>query len=391
MDRGWRPRPVARGVVVLCLPAMLFASGCSATPEPAPTFRIGVLAILSGPRALSSGQATVNGANLAVDGIHASGGIDVDGRPHRIELVVRGYADRPDAATAAARALINQEQVHAIVGPQLSEHAIPVARLAEQAGVPMISPMSTNPETTAAKEFAFRVAFLDDFQAEVLARFTAVDLAARRVAVLYDVARPYSRDLAGFFRDAVEREGVSVVAFEDFVYGEDTDFTPQLERIRDARPDVLFLPNYTDVDSIQMRQAREVGVQATFLGGDSWDLNSLSSRPETDGAYTSHQWSRELPLAEAEAFRSAFKERFGEEPRITAAMTFDAVGLLAAAYARAGGSDGDALRAAVADTRQYRGATGTIRYDGSGDPTRNAVISRVQGLTSVVHTVVEPR
>ena len=137
----------ARRLAVCGLGAVVTVFGCRPQGEPPPEFRVGVLATLTGPRAKSSGEATVNGARLAVDAVNAVGGVDVGGVPHRIVLVVRDHADRADAATAAARTLINQERVDALVGPQLSEHAIPVARLAEEAGVPMITPMSTNPET----------------------------------------------------------------------------------------------------------------------------------------------------------------------------------------------------------------------------------------------------
>ena len=371
--------------------AVLALSSCRPQPQSSPEFRIGVLATLSGPRAESSGEATVNGARTAVDEANEAGGIAVGGVPHQIVMVVRDHADRADAATGAARELINQEHVDVLVGPQLSEHAIPVARLAEEAGIPMISPMSTNPETTADKRFAFRVAFLDDFQGQVLARFAREDLKADRVAVLFDITRPYSRSLAEFFRDAVELEGAEVVAFESFLQSGDSDFGPQLRRIREGAPDVLFLPNYTAVDSIQMRQARELGIEATFLGGDSWDLNSLSLLTATDGAYTTRQWSPDLALEEAATFRNKYRERFGGEPRITAAMTYDAVGLLLDALHRAGRTDAEPVRDALASTRGYRGATGLIEYTGSGDPTRAVVISRVQGRSAAVHRVVEPR
>src|SRR4029077_7162607 len=99
------------------------------------------------------------------------GPIELAGRRYRVTLVPRDFDDRADAAATAARALINQERVVALVGPQFSRHAIPVAVLADDARIPMISPMSSNPSTTAGHRYVFRLAFLDDVQGTVLARY----------------------------------------------------------------------------------------------------------------------------------------------------------------------------------------------------------------------------
>lgn len=379
--------------IIAAVLAFTVGSGCAreADTGPPPILRIGLLATLEGPFAESSGRPSVLGAQMAADEINQAGGVDVGGTPHQVEIVVRAYANRPDDAAIQARSLINQEGIHALVGPQLSNHAIPVALVAEQAHLPMISPMSSNPETTAGKRWVFRLAFVDDFQGRVLARFAREDLAATRAAILYDESAPYSRGLARRFTDEFGRLGGTVAAAETFTSDRVDTFVPQLTRIQAADPEVLFLPNDPEVDSIQMREARELGIRAVFLGSDTWDLQSLIGLPWAEGSYVTHQWHFEAPSPSVARFLEAYRERFGGAmPRTTAAMTYDAVRLLADAAHRAGTIDAGPLRDALANTLDYQGATGVISFHGTGDPERSAVVSRLGSQGTTVERVIDP-
>ena len=168
--------------------ALAVLAACSPSPNQPPEIRIGLLALLDGLQRETSGLPSVYGARMAVEEWEEKGGIELDGVKHRIRLLVKPYENRPDSATSEARALINQDRIDALIGPQFSRHAIPVSVVAENASVPMISPMSSSPATTKGKRFVFRMAFLDDFQARVMARFATGELGAERVAVLYDVS-----------------------------------------------------------------------------------------------------------------------------------------------------------------------------------------------------------
>ncbi len=159
-----------------------------------------------------------------------------------MKLIVKAYDDRPDSATSVARALVNQSQIHVLIGPQLSRHAIPVAIVAEDAEIPMVSPMSSSPGTTAGRRFVFRLAALDDVQGRAMGEFAADDLAARRAAVLYDISTDYSRSLAEWFRRAFESGGGKVVAVESFTRDEPLEYRESLDRIAAASPDVLVPP-----------------------------------------------------------------------------------------------------------------------------------------------------
>ncbi len=248
---------------------------------------------------------------------------------------------------------------------------------------PMISPGSTHPETTAGKSFVFRVTFLDLLQGEALARFAAGELGAQKAAVLYDIANAYNRNLAAIFRQAFEAAGGEVVAFEPYTTG-DRDFRDQLRSIRDAGPELLFLPNYAEEIPPQAHQARGLGIDAKLLGSDGWTLIPFADLPQLEGACFSQDWH--LALAEtnpeAQRFISMFRRAYGHDPSDQAALTYDALGLLFHAL-RSAGDDPEEIRQALADIEAYPGVTGAITYRGTGgDPRKPVMIVQVrQGAT----------
>jgi len=366
--------------------SLLLALGaCRASPPP--EIRIGLLATLTGPFAEYSGTPTLNGARLAVQD---AGPFVFGGRTWKVTLVPRDFADRADAAANAARALINQDQVHALVGPQFSRHAIPVAVLADDAHIPMISPMSSNLATTAGHRYVFRLAFLDDVQGEVLARYAGRDLHARSAAVLYDISTAYSRELAERFRAAFTAGGGRIVSFESYTTDQATDFRRQLRRIAAARPDVLLLPNFPDVVKTQVAQIEQAGIRAALLGSDSWDPVSLPPMPPGVDAYVTNQWRPDIPTEAARRFVAHYREVMGVDPRASAAMTYDAVTILLDAIRRSGSLDGDTLRSAIAATAGFAGVTGTITFGGANDPRRAVAISRVRAGALETVRLIEP-
>jgi branched-chain amino acid transport system substrate-binding protein len=360
------------------------ACGGGAPPE----LRVGVLATFAGPFAEVSGIPTREGAQLAVR--EAGDVVDIGERRYRIVLVERGFDDRADAASSAARALINQERVVALIGPQFSRHAIPAAVMAENAGVPMISPMSSNPATTAGKRFVFRLAFLDDVQGPLLARFSRTALHARTGAVLYDVSAAYSRDLAEHFRQAFTAAGGRIAAFESYTTDRQEDVRAQIARIAATRPDVLFLPSFPDALRHQVPLLQQFGVRAHLLGSDSWDPGAPPPLAQGQRAFVMAQWRPDQPGAETARFRTGYRAAFGTEPRTTAAMTYDAMRILLAALRRAGSTDPERLRDAIAATDGYEGAAGVFSFGGRSDPERAAGIAEIVDGRPITVEMVAP-
>ena len=236
------------------------------------TIKVGVVAELTGDIP-AVGASCKNAAEMAVQEINDAGGLDVGGKKYTIELFIEDNAGKADQSASAAQKLITQQNVVAIIGPNASRYAIPASEIAESSKVVLISPWSTNPKTTLnaqtnePKQYVFRAAFIDPFQGRVVAKFALDNLKAKKAAVLYDVASDYNKGIAEFFKQTYEENGGTVVAFETYTTN-DKDFSAQLTKIKDAGPEVIFLPNYYSEVPLQIQQAHRLGITVPFLGSE---------------------------------------------------------------------------------------------------------------------------
>lgn len=350
---------------------------------------IGVLTSLSGDDS-AIGKVTVDAAQMAVDEINASGGLQLQDQTYPVELISGDTGSTPEGAISSAQVLINQEDIVALIGPQYSRYAIPVARLAEQAQIPMISPRSTNPETTAGKQYVFRAIFTDTFQGEAIARFAKEELQAESAAILYDIASPYNRGIAVVFEQIFTELGGNVVASESYTTG-DMEFSEQLQRIRDRNPDVLFLPNYENEIPLQARQARQLGIQATLLGSDAWGSMQDQDWETLEGSYYSDHYTLDSQNPQTQAFVNKFVDRFGYTPPAGAAATYDSFGILFAAMKNQQTYEPQKVRNGIANLGIYRGVTGQIEYRNSGDPIVSIAIQKVEQGQTIFHKEVKPQ
>ncbi len=369
----------------LLLAVLLFLAACSALGGTEPgaqtdgqEIKIGVIAPLTGdiPKV---GESTQNAANMAVDEINNAGGLEIGGTTYQIAIQIEDNEAKAESAVAAATKLVTQDNVIAIVGPQASKQAVPTGQVANDRETPMISPWSTNPDTTRNRPWVFRVAFLDPFQGPVVASFAEGEFGAQTAAVLYDVASDYPKGLAENFRDAFQAQGGQIVAFETFSTG-DTDFSAQLTKIGQANPDVIFTPQYYNEVPLIVQQARELGINVPILGSDSWgtpDLLSLCG-DACDGLFFSTHYAPDIATEVAQGFITAYEERFGEKPDDVAALTYDAFQLLYEAMRQAGEIDKTAIRDQLASIDRFEGVTGIMSFDEQGDPTKCAVIIQIQ-------------
>jgi len=380
-----------RRVVLGLLAAITMATiGCnlSANDPNDVEVRLGILATLSGD-SISVGEATVMGAELALADLEARGGVQLKGQRQPLSLVIEDDQDQVDAMLNAARKLIYQDNVVAVIGPQFSRNAIPAAQLAEAAKVPMITPRATNPEVTRGKTYVFRTTFIDPFQGQVMANFARRDLGAPTAAILFAVASAYNRGIAGVCKQRFEAAGGRVVAYESYTTGT-TDFTPQLTTIRQVQPDVLFLPNYEFEVPLQVAQAQALGLQSTLLGSDSWGSIEPKNRPPLEGFYFSEQFAADADAPDTQTFIERFQQTYNHTPTGVSASTYDAVMLVVQAIQQAGEATPAAIRQGLADIGQFEGVTGTIEYQNTGDPIRSAMILQVQGDKFVFHKQVDP-
>lgn len=373
-----------RKAAVTAFVLLLLASALPGCGGPS-VVKIGVIAEITGSMP-AVGKSCETSARLAVKKINDSGGIEVGGKKYKIELLIEDSASEPKKAAAAARKLIEQDGVLAIVGPNSSSNAVAASDVANSAGVLLIAPWSTNPKTTIdektgkPKKTVYRACFTDYFESEALGLFARDKLNALRAAVLYDDSTDVLKNQAQLFRKSFEANGGQVVAFETFKAGA-PDYSAQLDRIKAAAPDILFLPSYyTDV-ATQVEQARAKGIAATFIGSDAWSTPELIKMggANIEGSYLFNHYSSESPDPLTLKFVEAYKAEYGSVPDDVAALTYDSIGLLAGALANGGGLDRASVLEGMGKVEEYRGATGTMRFGpGSRDPRKSGVIIQIK-------------
>ncbi|MEM8640755.1 MAG: ABC transporter substrate-binding protein [Cyanobacteria bacterium P01_G01_bin.54] len=366
-----------------------FATIWACSPGANQEIVIGAIVPLTGEVSLTSGRPTLKGIELAAQEVNDAGGLIIKGKPYPVILKVADNEDDPNTAAAVATQLINQDDVVALVGIPLSRNAIPVAKVAEEAAIPMISSKSTNPETTAQKQYVFRSTFTDTFQAEVIAKLVKEELQLQRAAVLYDVASEYNKYLAESFQTAFEALGGEIVAFETYVTG-DRLFTAQLETIQAAQPDVLFLPNYPVEVLDQAQQVQELGLDVTLIGADAWTGFGNFSDPSLTGSLYTSDWSEDLDNDQTPIFIAAYRQQYDEAPTSAAALSYDATQLLFQAIRDQENFEPAMIREGLAQIRDYPGVTGSISYGNGGDPRKDAAVLRVEDGQGVFFRLVRP-
>ncbi|MCC6422607.1 MAG: ABC transporter substrate-binding protein [Phycisphaerales bacterium] len=344
---------------------------------------IGEYGSMTGPTA-TFGQSSHEGLMLAIEQINAEGG--VLGR--KIKIISEDDQSKADEAVNAVQKLINRDGVVAIIGEVASKRSLAAGSVCQKYKIPMLSPASTNPEVTKTGDYIFRTCFTDDFQGKVNGQF-ALRRGWKNVAILTDVNNDYSKGLAHFFREVYGKSG-NIVADESYREG-DKDFKAQLTKIKGTNPDAVFLPGYyTDVGLI-LRQARVLGLNVPFFGGDGWDSpDTLTLGDVVNGCFYSNHYSPEDPRPEVQAFLKAYQAKYNKTPDAMATLGYDAARVMADAIKRAGKADPKAIRDALAQTRDFAGASGIITIDAERNAKKPAVILEIRdGKTHLVDTILD--
>jgi len=298
--------------------------------------------------------------------------------------------------------LINQDRVIALVGEVASSRSLAAAPIAQDAGVIMISPSSTNPEVTKKGDFIFRTCFIDPFQGTVMAKFAAQNLGFKRVAILKDVKNDYSVGLAQYFtQEFTGVQGGSITGEQAYSEG-DADFRSQLTALRANNPEAIFVPGYyTEVGSIAI-QARELGITAPLLGGDGWVSDQLLKigGQALEGSYYSNHFALDSPDTSLQNFLARYKAKYNAQSDAIGGLAYDATRLLLDGLSRLHASDPaafEALDAAKADdaaaqkaarkklrdlingVQGFPGVTGAITFDADRNPVKPAVVIKIEG------------
>ncbi|PWU08315.1 MAG: ethanolamine utilization protein EutJ [Verrucomicrobia bacterium] len=363
--------PLVGGVLFMVLGACKKAEDRSNLSH---VIRIGMTLPLSGLEA-SYGQDSLHGAELATEELNARGG--VLGR--KIELVVKDNQSKAGETSIIVRDLISRSHVTALVGEGATGRSLEAAPIAQKNRIPFISSGSTNVKVTKIGDYIFRMCFIDTFQGAVMAKFAYSSLGKRNIAVISDNSKDYSIGLAQSFSKAFIAMGGRIVAQQIYSAG-DKDFSSQLTAIKAAHPDAIFLPSYyTEATSI-INQARELGFDVPFLGGDGWDSAEFLKMggQAVEGVYFVDHFSADNKSPLVQNFVKSYARKYGTAPSALAALAYDSIKLLADAMQRIGETDPMKVRDALAATVDCPAVTGTISFDEDRNPKKAAVIVEVR-------------
>jgi len=348
-------------LLVLTLAVSLFAgcgkddtevSATGGTTDAKGVVKLGMLTPTSGDLA-QYGVAVKNAAEMAIEELNAAGG--------NYELIVYDNEGDPTKSINLFNRLV-EEDIVALIGPVISGTSLVVAELAQEAGIPMLTPTATNADVTVGFDYVFRACYIDPYQGRVVAKFAGENLKAKTAVIFRNISNDYSIGLADAFDTAFTGE---IVADESYT-AEDNDFKAIISNIVSLNPDVIFIPDYYNTVGLIAKQLNEAGVTATLLGGDGWDAIQNDYAAEVEGDFFANHYATSDESPVVQDFIAAYVAKYDEEPNALAALSYDATKVMAAAIVAADSTDGakivEALKATDMDA-----VCGEIKFDENGD------------------------
>lgn len=386
---------VSKVLTALVLVTVLagLAAGCGGGEKKADTIKVGANLEMTGGSA-SYGISSKNAIELAFKEINEKGGIN----GKQLELVVADNKSEAAEATNAMQKLVSQDNVVAVIGPNLSSSVIAASAINNSAKVLDIAPMATNPYVTVdqasgkTKDFNYRTCFIDPFQGTVMAKFATAELGVGNAAVLIDNSSDYAKGLAQFFKENFVKEGGAVTAEESYLQ-KDTDFKATLTKIKATNPDFLYVPGYYQEVGLIVKQARELGMNMPIAGGDGWDSAKM---PEIAGAaalnntYFSSLYSPEDSSDINKNFVAAYEKAYGQKPDVFAALSYDSALLVAEAIKNAGSTEPAKISEAMAKINGFSGVSGSVTFDDKHNPVKSAVILEYKDGAQSLKTKINP-
>ena len=368
-------------------------------PTPSPInqkqFKVGLVAELSG-QFQNIGKSSQQGAEIAINEINAGGGIKIDNTKY---LLVLETKDNKSTVEDTRKAVSDfaQENVSVMIGPNVSLFAVAAADIAEQKKILMISPWSTDPQTTLnssnePKKYVFRAAFLDENQSKALAKFAKNNLKARTASIIYDSTNATLTNQADAFKKDFQNAGGKIIKEIPFTPGL-SSYQKELLGITSSRPDIIYLPAYPTEAATIIKQAKSMKITQPFLGSDAWAgtqiLNLCAS--SCDGVYFSGHFSAAGTSKPNQKFVALYQKKYHTDPDDVAALTYDSVKIASQDIDDTNTFDSDSLVSGLNNFFKYEGATGEIDFTPqSNDPIKSVVFQKIEKAKIVWQTNIQP-
>ena len=354
-------------IAVSCATVIAGLSMISCGGSGSSTIKVGGVAPLSGGVAVY-GVECKNGIDLAIEEINAAGGIN----GKTLEFICEDDEGDPAKSVNAYKKLVTNDGVEYVIGSLTSGCTIALTNLAQNQKILQIAPAATATAVTDAGNYIFRACFIDPFQGRVGGKFAFENLSAKKAAILYDIGNDYSVGLTENFESEFTKLGGSIVSKESYATG-DKDFNAQLTKIKTAKPDVVYLPDYYGTVALIAKQLRAQGIDTPIVGADGWDGLTENAGDEVLNGYYSNHYAEDSDSPAVQKFVGSFKAKYNKSPNSFAALGYDSVYMLKDAILKAGTTDGEKVRAAF-ETTDGDYVTGHITFDEKRNPVKSAVM-----------------
>jgi branched-chain amino acid transport system substrate-binding protein len=314
------------------------------------------------------GKDNENGAKMAIEELNAAG-IKLGGKAVKFELLAEDDGADPKQGTAAAQKLVDAK-VNGVIGHLNSGTTIPASQIYNGAGIPQISPSATNPKyTRQGYAGAFRVVADDVHFGGTLGKYAVETLKGKNIAVIDD-RTAYGQGVAEEFEKAVKAAGGNLVGHE-FTTDKASDFNAILTTLKGKKPDVVFFGGMDAVAGPMLKQMKQLGINAKFMGGDGICTTELA-KLAADGMGEENVYCAEAGGVEGEQkagmekFRADFKTKFNADVQVYAPYVYDAVKVMAQAMVSADSAEPAKYLPKLKEIN-YKGVTGNIAFDEKGD------------------------
>ncbi len=298
-----------------------------------------------------------------------------------IRAVIEDDAGDPQTATTVFEKLINEDNVVAIIGPTLSNAALSSDPIAQENSVPVVAVSNTAAGITDIGDYVFRASLPESAVIPNTVKVTKDKLGYTKVAVMYANDDAFSKSGYDVFKAALQENNVEIVAEETFST-KDTDFSPQLTKIKGLNPDALIVSALAQPASGLLTQAKQLGVTVPVIGGNGFnspDLVRLGGEA-ANGAISGAAYFAAQENPENTAFVAAYNAKYGKNPDQFAAQAYAGTYLLAEAIRNAGSTDRTAIRDALDQLQNVDTVLGTFSFR-NREPEHPPVVQQLEGGT----------
>lgn len=348
--------------VLLSLVA-LFIIGCNKNNSTRDdnVIKIGVIGALTGNVA-QYGNSTINGFKLKVDEINENGGIN--GR--KIELIIADSKGDAQESINIFKKMVSQDKIDLLFGEITSGPSVAISTLAQEAKIPMITPTGTVFDITLGKDYVFRTTYTDPYQGTILAKYI-IDKGYKDITVLTNTANDYAVGLSESFIENAKKAGLNII--EEKYNNDDRDFRALLTKVKSYNSEIVFIPDYYNIIGLILTQAKEVGLDTQFVGGDGWDGVQTDFATVAEGGFFSSQFAPNDPSEIVQNFISSFRKKYNEDPIIFSALGYDTGIIIEEALKNVSDlSNKQEIRDAINNVKNLELVTGSLVFDENRNP-----------------------